>query len=81
LAARTHVLDVVVPPAPAAQSLGVASGVGVPLSVRKFFVNGAQAGAKTVIKETCCHFLPLYVCLFLVGEYNQDIAKKKLTGW
>jgi hypothetical protein len=48
-AAKTHVLAVVAPTAPAAYSLGVASGVDAPLSTCSHVLDGkAQAGAQTV---------------------------------
>jgi hypothetical protein len=48
LAAQAHVLAVVAPPEPAAQSLGVASGVDDPLSkCPQVLDRGAQAGAQT----------------------------------
>jgi hypothetical protein len=47
-AAHTHVLAVVAPTVLAAHSLGVASGVGTPLSICAHVLDrGAQAGAET----------------------------------
>jgi hypothetical protein len=49
LAAQAYVLAVVTPTKPAAQSLGVASGVGAPFSACSHVLDrGAQAGAQTV---------------------------------
>jgi hypothetical protein len=49
LAAQAQVLAVLEPPAPAAQSLSVASGVDAPLSTcAHAFDRGAQASAQTV---------------------------------
>jgi hypothetical protein len=50
LAARTHVLAVVSPTAPATQSTGVAFGVEAPLSTCPYVLDrGAQAGAQTAV--------------------------------
>jgi hypothetical protein len=49
LAAKTHVLALVIPPESAAQSLGVASGVDDLLSKCPHVLDrGAQAGAQTI---------------------------------
>jgi hypothetical protein len=48
MAAQTHVLAAVAPSAPAAQSLGVTSGVDASLSISTHVLGrGAQAGAQT----------------------------------